>query len=164
MVGLGNPLMGDDGVGCHVASALRDDPRLPRDVAVVVGEVYLLAHHDLLRGRAEILFLDALLDPAPTGTLIRLSEPDAWPTVRSGAHAPDVLEALGVLLQIDPALRETPLQVLGIAIHHARAGDRLSPELSRAAPGLLEAVLEILAHPTAAEAGELHVSGRGPGG
>ena len=38
VIGLGNPLMGDDGLGLAVLERLRDGWRLPEDVELVIQE------------------------------------------------------------------------------------------------------------------------------
>lgn len=144
LMGLGNPLVGDDGVGCELASRLQEDPRLPADVEVMVGGVDLLVHQEALRNRDEILLLDAVLDTAPTGTLLFFESLEGV-AGGSGAHTPDAIAAVALLRQIDPAIRETPVTLLGVAVHGARVGAALTPELASAVPALVDAVLEALA-------------------
>jgi hydrogenase maturation protease len=145
VVGLGNTTAGDDGVGCCLARRLEADPRLPSDVDVVVAGLDLLAVQDRLGHRAEILLLDAVLDTGPPGTFV-LFEDDLEGVRRSGwsAHHPDPVQALAVLRNVDPALRQVPVRLLGIPVGEVRISESLSRPLAGALDGLVDAVLEIL--------------------
>ena len=64
VIGLGNPLMGDEGVGCHVADRLAADPRLPEHVEVISGGTDLLRYADRMEGRGRVVIVDAIQDGA----------------------------------------------------------------------------------------------------
>ena len=51
VIGLGNPLVGDEGVGCLLAERLASDPRLPEDIEVIDGGADLLGCADRMSGR-----------------------------------------------------------------------------------------------------------------
>lgn len=68
ILGIGNLLLGDEGVGVHAAWRLERES-LPEGVSVVdggTGGFHLLS---LLRDFDPVLFLDATMDGAPTGTV-----------------------------------------------------------------------------------------------
>ncbi|HEX4935623.1 MAG TPA: hydrogenase maturation protease, partial [Gemmatimonadaceae bacterium] len=65
VVGLGNPLAGDDGVGFRAAEALAMDPRLPPDVEVLCGGADVLRLAPWFEGRERILLVDACLGVHP---------------------------------------------------------------------------------------------------
>jgi hydrogenase maturation protease len=70
VIGVGNALLSDEGVGVHVARRLQSMP-LPPDVEVIDGgtEGYELIR--FLRGRTRVVIVDCLLADEPPGTLIR---------------------------------------------------------------------------------------------
>lgn len=60
LLGLGNPVMGDDGVAWHLLARLREDPRLPPDVEIAWGGTDLLGCAGLLEGRERVVLVDAV--------------------------------------------------------------------------------------------------------
>jgi hydrogenase maturation protease len=70
VLGVGNILLSDEGVGIHVARRLQS-MRLPPDVEVIDGgtEGYELIR--FLRDRTKVVIVDALSAHEPPGTLIR---------------------------------------------------------------------------------------------
>jgi hydrogenase maturation protease len=72
-MGIGNYLMGDEGIGVHVANRL-EAASLPANVDIVdggTGGLHLLGHFE---GYDTIVLIDATLDNNPNGT-IRLIKP-----------------------------------------------------------------------------------------
>lgn len=75
IVGLGNEIAGDDGVGIHVAHILEDRLRDDPDIDVVALPWAGLSLLDVLRGRARAAIVDCLTSGShPAGTLVRLDE------------------------------------------------------------------------------------------
>jgi hydrogenase maturation protease len=75
VVGLGNPILGDDGVGWRVAERVLgrlDDP----DVAVLCLSLGGLALMEHLVGYRRVMIVDAMATGAPAGTLHWLDAPD----------------------------------------------------------------------------------------
>ena len=73
ILGIGNYLMGDEGIGVHAAERLQKE-KLPPDVDVVdggTGGFHLLGYFE---GYETIILVDATLDNNPNGT-IRLIQP-----------------------------------------------------------------------------------------
>ena len=66
VLGMGNPILSDDGVGLLVADRLRDSP-LPDSVEVVQSEVGGLRLLELVRGFTRVIIIDALRSPAESG-------------------------------------------------------------------------------------------------
>jgi hydrogenase maturation protease len=145
VVGLGNAGAGDDGVGCHLARRLEEDPRLPPDVDVVVAGLDLLSVQHRLSGRAAVLLLDAVLDDAPPGTAFLFSDVPPPREGGWGAHHPDPAQALAVLRAIDPSLGRVPVVFLGIAVGEVRVSPSLSPAVADAMERLVDTALRALA-------------------
>ncbi|HZL64937.1 MAG TPA: hydrogenase maturation protease [Thermoleophilia bacterium] len=66
VLGMGNPILSDDGVGLLVADRLREGP-LPDSVEVVQSEVGGLRLLELVRGFTRVIIIDALRSPAESG-------------------------------------------------------------------------------------------------
>jgi hydrogenase maturation protease len=66
VLGMGNPILSDDGVGLLVAERLRESP-LPEHVEVMQSEVAGLRLLELVRGFTRVIIIDALRSPAESG-------------------------------------------------------------------------------------------------
>ena len=66
VLGMGNPILSDDGVGLLVADRLRESS-LPDSVEVVQSEVGGLRLLELVRGFTRVIIIDALQSPAESG-------------------------------------------------------------------------------------------------
>src|ERR1022692_5101637 len=71
VLGLGNLVHSDDGVGVHAISALQRDPRVPADVTLLDGGTQGLGllHH--VSGVRRLLVIDAVDVGDPAGTILR---------------------------------------------------------------------------------------------
>jgi hydrogenase maturation protease len=139
-IGLGNPLMGDEGVGWYVVSRLAGDPRLPADVETIWGGTDLLRYASRIEGRSRVILVDALQSAAPVGSVIPFEDGAELEDRQTNAHELSAVQAMR-LLQLMTPVRFT---LLGVAIWAAAAGDKLSPALEARMPAILDRVLEEL--------------------
>lgn len=72
VLGLGNPLMGDDGLGLAVLERLRCEWEVPRDVELVDGGTWGMNLLPLIEDAQELILIDAIRTGAEPGTLITL--------------------------------------------------------------------------------------------
>ncbi|HUJ44263.1 MAG TPA: hydrogenase maturation protease [Opitutaceae bacterium] len=70
VLGVGNYLVGDEGVGVHAVRALEQET-WPPEVRFVDGGTGGLHLLELLRGPARVILIDATRDGAPPGTVTR---------------------------------------------------------------------------------------------
>jgi hydrogenase maturation protease len=95
ILGLGNLLLGDEGVGIHLVRQLQRMP-LPPEVEVIdggTGGFELLAH---CCGKQKVIIIDAVKADARPGTMLRFTPEEAalqWPLPYS-AHQAGVAELL----------------------------------------------------------------------
>lgn len=80
VLGLGNLVHADDGVGIHAIEWLRRDPRVPPGVVLIDGGTQGLSLIPHISGFQRILVIDAVNAGKEPGTLIRL-EGDALQTL-----------------------------------------------------------------------------------
>jgi hydrogenase maturation protease len=105
VLGLGNPLAGDDGIAPAIADALWQNPRLPDDVEVLVGGTDLLRFADHFSGRTDVYLVDALLEkPAAEPVLFLANSTAAFDDVQVDAHHLSAPAALELLLTLNPDL------------------------------------------------------------
>lgn len=141
LVGLGNTLAGDDGVGSRVAAALAVDPRLPAVVEVLQAGSDLLRLEPQLEGRRDIVLVDALLSPLRVGTvLVRVGTPDLDDR-QTHAHHLSAVQAMALLRTVVPALAGVRCTWITIAIADTRISHELSPALAAETPLILDRIL-----------------------
>lgn len=147
VVGLGNPILRDDGVGPLVVERLRASLAGRSDVAILVDTHGGLRLMERLVGARRAIVVDAILTGAPAGTLWDLG-PGDLPTAHSGsshdASLPEALavgRALGAVLPADGDLR-----LLGIEAADVYSfGESCTPAVEDAVPRAVERVLALLA-------------------
>ncbi len=144
MLGVGNVLLGDEGVGVHVANrlapVLEDDPR----VAVLDGGTLGLELLGPIEDAANLIVVDCLRSGRPAGAVAVLLDQAAteWATRRATAHdlgLPSVF-ALARLRGWQPARAA----VVGVEPQSLETGLSLSPEAERGAGEAVETVLRLL--------------------
>ncbi|MFH7320669.1 hydrogenase maturation protease [Desulfurivibrio sp. D14AmB] len=147
VIGLGNPLLADDGVGLQVAGLLRDCLPPGAGVRVVTAGSGGLGLLELMVGYQRALIIDAMLSGtrAP-GSVARLAVASAGPARHlAGSHGGDLAALLRLGRSLDLALPER-VELIGI---EAAEVDRFAEELSRsvaaALPVALSLVRELLA-------------------
>jgi hydrogenase maturation protease len=144
VVGLGNPIMGDDGLGLVALERLRQGWRLPRSVHLADGGTWGMNLLPLIEGAERVLFLDAIDAGRPPGTPVALTREELPRSLalKLSPHQIDLREVLAVA-----ELRGTlPSDVVAIGLQPGRVemSCGLSPELERGLDGLLRAVVERL--------------------
>lgn len=151
VVGVGNLLMGDEGIGIRLLELLQESlPHLPDvDLVDVATSGARLLH--AVAGRRKAIIVDCAFQGTAPGTLSR-SNPEALRSIKElsglSLHEGDVLEAL----HLSRVLGECPAEVIVFGIQPARVapGQDLSPELARQLPLYLDAILAEISRPVPA--------------
>ena len=144
IVGLGNPLAGDDGVGWHLAARLRGHPRLPDEVEVLQA-CDMLTLEDELEHRPLVLLIDALLDDdGPCGRLIPIEDFSVLETRTGSVHHLPPAQAIALLQGLHPEIREIPIILLGVTVRCVHMDHALSPALAARLDELADAILGII--------------------
>ncbi len=144
VLGVGNTLMQDDGVGVWALRALAEAYELPSSVRLIDAGVAGFRHLPEIAEADCLIILDAVEGDGPPGTLYRLTPEDIparqGPTL--SAHEVGIAE----ILSMAEFLGKLPkTRILGIQPIETRAvGLDLTPPLQEALPGIVEAVAEEL--------------------
>jgi len=147
VVGLGNPILGDDGVGWKVAEEVRK--HIPRDVVtdvacLSVGGISLMEH---LIGYDHVILVDALSTDAPVGSIsvLKLSQlPNYSAYHTTSVHDTSLQKAMELGRQMGAYL-PADVMIIGIVtrcIH--KFSDDLSPPVARVVPCVVNIVLDLL--------------------
>ncbi len=146
VLGLGNPLLCDDGIGLHVAREL--EKQFADDPAVEVGEDYWggLRLMERMIGYDRVIIIDAILTGGELGT-IHLLTPDDIPTQRSASvHDVNLPTALEFGRHAGASLpTASDITLIGIEAGDVQTFDEtLSPALKLSLPHAVDHVLNVL--------------------
>lgn len=139
ILGIGNILLGDEGVGVAVIEHLKAQGGIPPEVDLLDGGTGSLVLLEPMRGARRMILVDATADEAPPGTIHRL-------VPRFSSDFPPSLTAHDIglrdLLDSFYLLGETPEVVLyAISIHFPQEiGLGLSAEVAAALPEVAERI------------------------
>ena len=139
VLGIGNTLLGDEGVGVAVVDHLRAHGGLPADVLCLDGGTGSMVLLEPMRAAQRMILVDATADGAPPGTHHRL-------TPRFSSDFPPSLTAHDIglrdLLDSFYLLGEAPEVVLyAISIRFPQdLGLELSPEVAAVVPRVAEGI------------------------
>ena len=141
VAGVGNLLLSDDGLGCHLAAALKDC--VPAGVNVVdIGTSVIHLVEEMEKADA-VLFLDAFFGGGVPGSMYLMDARELLvPRTHASLHDVGIASALR---DLKPCYAHKPLLLFGVEPETVDYGMELSPTLQRGLPVILETVQGILA-------------------
>jgi hydrogenase maturation protease len=162
VMGIGNPLIKDEGVGVRVIETMMSTLRFPDNVTLVDAGTMGMGILNMFQGCDYLLVIDAVDGTGePAGTVVRLSPEDLAPNqIKHSMHdmrLVDVLEA-AMLMGTRPEADCIGIQILDM--NGVEIG--LSEPLEAAVPAAVAAALEVLAERgvTAEPQGDVPIDGR----
>jgi len=140
IVGLGNSLLRDDGIGVHAVRLLAANP--PAGTLVLEVGTDIFSAVSWLESVPRVLAIDALDAGGPPGTIYRCHSSDIW-----NEQPMTSLHELGLLsvLEFIPRNRWPDIAVLGVQPDAIEFGLELSPVLHAALPAVVNAARAIVA-------------------
>jgi hydrogenase maturation protease len=141
IIGLGNVICSDDGVGVHALRRLRERSCLGDDVSCVEGGTAGLLLLPYLADAERVILIDAIDTGAAPGTLVRLNGED-WASafmVHMTPHDVGLADLLGAA-QLSGAWPEH-LVLHGLQPASIALGTTLSAHVDAAVDGLVDAVV-----------------------
>ena len=144
VIGLGNILLGDDGIGVHVIRRLATNPGIPPGLRPLDGGTLGFRLMDAFARWDAILLVDAAELGEPAGT-IRLLERDALNRhVRRGGRVSAHEAGLVDLLTLAKLEGHAPshLALLGVQPERIDWNETLSVPLARALPGACQMAID----------------------
>jgi hydrogenase maturation protease len=141
VLGLGNPLCGDDGLGVEAVRVLAEEYEVPEGARVLDGGTLGLSLLPHVLDARRVILVDAIRGEGPPGTLVRIAGEEVAPAVavRLSPHQVGVAD----LLDAARLLGRYPerLVLLGLVPRTLDLGLGLSPVLTAALPELLALVV-----------------------
>ena len=142
IIGIGNLILRDEGVGVHAVRAL-EGRELPPGVEVIDGGTATMELLPVFQEAERIIVIDALRGGAQPGTIYRLSPDDLMGETERplSLHQVGLLEVLGMARQLggDPAV-----VIIGVEPKKISWGMELTPEVEARLPRVIDAVFEEL--------------------
>lgn len=141
MLGVGNILLRDEGVGVRVIEALRC-ANVPTDVELYDGGTIGADLLDVIADRRKVIVVDAVLGEFEPGTVLRMTPRDLEPRQEPSASLHDfgVLETLTLARLMNAEPKEVVL--IGVKPFLVEYGLEMTPEMQRLVPKLVKAVLD----------------------
>jgi hydrogenase maturation protease len=142
VLGLGNPILSDDGVGCRVAAALKEKINTP-DVKVVEAAIAGLDLLDLFTGHDRAIVIDAIqTEKGIPGKIYRFG-PDVLANTRHAGNPHDVNIATAIELGKKLKLK-MPQEIIFYAIEAedvSSFSEECTPRVKQAIPECVEMVM-----------------------
>ncbi|MBM4129081.1 MAG: hydrogenase maturation protease [Nitrospira sp.] len=143
ILGVGNLLLSDEGVGVHVANELMK-MELPPNVSVVEGGTDGFRLLNVIIEADRLIVVDAVRGGAKPGSIYRFDIDDVrnCPSgFKTSVHQIGILE----VIDLSGLIGRTPkTTVIGIEPKSLKMGMELSPEIKRKIPRIIELIFEEL--------------------
>lgn len=130
IIGMGNPLMSDEGIGIHVIARLQQTILADRTDILDLGTSGMRALHEL-EGRDMVVFVDCALMGTEPGTIRRFTPEDVETKKiqpRISLHEGDLLNTLALAKRLGTAPER--IVIFGIEPKTIDPGETLSPALA----------------------------------
>ena len=139
VLGIGNILLSDEGIGVRVVEAMRE-LSLPAHVELCDGGTGGLDLVEMIADRQKVVVVDAMQTDAPPGTILRLTPDDLVSPApgRLSVHEVSLLDALAMARQIGEPPGE--VVILGVQPGLIDWGLELTPEIANVVPELIRRV------------------------
>ncbi|MEW6067005.1 MAG: HyaD/HybD family hydrogenase maturation endopeptidase [Nitrospirota bacterium] len=141
ILGVGNILLSDEGVGVHVANELMKMD-LPPDVSVVEGGTDGFYLMNVITEAERLIVIDAVKGGEPPGSIYRFNVKDVKacpPGFKTSVHQIGILE----VINLSELIGKTPhTTVIGVEPKSIDMGMELSPEIKSKIPRIIELIKE----------------------
>jgi len=144
ILGVGNLLLGDEGVGVHVAQRMMEMD-YPPEVKVLEGGTDGFGLMHVLLKANRVILIDAVKGGGPPGSIYRFEIEDCPPfpdIFKTSVHQISILEVINLSGLIGPTPRTT---IIGVEPKCMKMGMELSAEVEAKIPKVIQLVQEEVA-------------------
>lgn len=140
VLGVGNVLFTDEGVGPHAIDALNERYAVPEEASFVDGGTSAMELLDDMSRADLLLILDAVRSGKAPGSVVKLAgeEVPKFFTQKLSPHQVGIADVLATLAMADESPKETV--VIGVEPADLGMGMELSPAVAAAVPQVLDHV------------------------
>ncbi|WP_455202774.1 HyaD/HybD family hydrogenase maturation endopeptidase, partial [Kaarinaea lacus] len=144
VLGLGNILIQDEGIGVRVVEQLQRDYEFPAEVEVMDGGTAGMALYEHIVGRSHVIVVDAVKTGRAPGTLVKLDNEDV-PAFFRNKVSPHQMALSDILAALKVGGEQLPeMVVVGIEPVILGTGLEMSEEVSGKLGALVDKTLECL--------------------
>jgi hydrogenase maturation protease len=143
ILGIGNILLKDEGVGVHTAKRMME-MALPPDVEVMDGGTMGLNLLFYIEGRKKVIVIDTVLVGDPPGTIFRFTDAslvDNKPMLRT-AHGVDFTDVIKTSKML--GTKPDEIVFIGIEPESLEEGLEMTPTIEKRVPVLIKMVMKEL--------------------
>lgn len=143
VIGLGNPILSDDGVGIHVVRALGE--HLPPEVDIKEAAVGGMELVEMLLGYERAFIVDAIKTKnGRVGEVYRIGPSEIRPRVQSASlHNISFAEALAFWKSACPTTIPKEIIIYAVEVSDITTfSEKMSPEVERAIPKVVEMIAD----------------------
>jgi hydrogenase maturation protease len=140
IIGIGNLLLMDEGIGIHVINEL-EKQKLPENVDIYDGGTGGFKLIDLMHGAARVIFIDAVESGKAPGTVTIFSSEDVhsiYHKKKYSLHDTDLMEVIKMTELLD---NPPKIEIVGIQPKTINYGTTLSQELTDSMSNITNTVL-----------------------
>ena len=147
IIGIGNPILGDDGIGLHIIWELRKKIRHLAEITIEEAHTGGMNLLDILRGYDRAILIDAVsIKGLSHGEIMRFDINEIETIHSFNPHDVNILEAIELAKRIGDT--EIPKNIIVIGVNLRKIpvefSESLSPEVMQIIPGALEMILSEL--------------------
>ncbi len=144
IIGIGNPLRGDDGIGCRVVSEL-EKLDLPEDIDVVDGGSGGISLISLFEGAGRFVLIDAVDMQQRPGTIIHITKEQLLGS-EADSRALDLHsgDLIGLLKLADAITPLKDIVLFGVQIEQVDYTTAMTPAVAAALPQLVRDICETI--------------------
>jgi len=140
IIGVGNLLLMDEGIGIHVINEL-EKQKLPHNVGIFDGGTGGFKLIDLMHGTKRVIFIDAVETGKAPGTVTIFRSGDIhsiYHRKKYSLHDTDLLEVIKMTELLD---NPPEIEIMGVQPKIINYGTTLSKELTDSMPDIINTVL-----------------------
>ena len=140
IIGVGNLLLMDEGIGVHVINEL-EKQKLPQNVGIYDGGTGGFKLIDLMHGTRMVIFIDAVETGKAPGTITTFNPEDVrsiYQKKKYSLHDTDLMEVIKMTELLD---NPPEIEIMGVQPKIINYGTTLSKELTDSMPDIINTVL-----------------------
>jgi hydrogenase maturation protease len=147
ILGIGNPILGDDGIGVHIVRKLKEKHFHLPDVTIEEAQTGGMNLTDLIRGYEKAILIDAVcINNVSHGCIKRFDIHDISTVHSCNPHDVSLLEAIELSKKIGDTSIPKEIIIIGINLKEIpkEFSDTLSPQIARIVPKAIVMVISEL--------------------
>lgn len=140
VIGIGNPIKSDDGIGVRAVRYL--EGKVPPEVELVEGSVYCADLFTFIENRSKVIFIDGIDAGEEPGSIFRFSPDEVRhrkPVVSMSVHDFGLYDLIATARLMDQCPED--ITIIAVQVKDVDFGEELSEEVSAALPGVCELIL-----------------------